>query len=206
MGLSIFSNSEVCTVVPASTDNIRFIDKLFGTGLKISDELFLEIKSVITALPTVIRAAGEMQWPTHIQDLIAAAGWRVDTLTIDDCLLTSPTNWAAIFDPMSAPHAHDRALFGGSSIDSVLSGTSNLPFKRLKTYRWLGGLLDKGQEAYFGRLSQLLHEALKDDPRPRRVEVKILLSNLIAWVDLFAKDEYTLDRPNYSQRLRRLPH
>ena len=47
-----------------------------------------------------------------------------------------------------------------------------------------------------------LHNALVEDPKPYRREVKELLSNLLSWVEELEMEEIVIDRPNYSQRIR----
>ena len=55
---------------------------------------------------------------------------------------------------------------------------------------------------YFGALTEKLHNALVEDPKPYRREVKELLSNLLSWVEELEMEEIVIDRPNYSQRIR----
>ena len=59
----------------------------------------------------------------------------------------------------------------------------------------------KKKECYFGELSAKLHNALINDPKPYRKEVKDLLSNLLGWIEYFDFDFIKVDRPSYSQRV-----
>ena len=70
-------------------------------------------------------------------------------------------------------------------------------------YLWLLNILEKkGGESYFGELSSELHNALVEDPKPYRKDVKVLLSNLLNLIEKWSMSEIVIDRPNYSQRVR----
>lgn len=57
-------------------------------------------------------------------------------------------------------------------------------------------------EIYFGELSTLLHEAIVEDPKPYRKDIKRLLANQIKWLETLGIEDIVIDRPHYSQRLR----
>ena len=75
-------------------------------------------------------------------------------------------------------------------------------FRWSNAYLWLLDALAHNVGClYFGAATQLLHNALVQDPRPYRRDVKLYLSNLLAWVVALDMDEIVIDRPNYSQRI-----
>ena len=73
-----------------------------------------------------------------------------------------------------------------------------------KCYLWLLNLVknQSPQEMYFGAATAALHNALLNEPKPYRKEVKQLLSNLLTWIDELEVSELLVDRPNHSQRVR----
>lgn len=72
-------------------------------------------------------------------------------------------------------------------------------------YIWLKQILkEHNNEIYYGELTVLLHNALIEDPKPYRKDVKKLLSNMLSWVSYLCSDEITVDRPAHSQRIRLL--
>ena len=73
-------------------------------------------------------------------------------------------------------------------------------FLQTSAWLWLQGNLS--EEKYYGKLTQLLHSALLDDPAPYRKNVKILLTNLLGWAEALLPDKILIDRPDYSQRVR----
>lgn len=95
---------------------------------------------------------------------------------------------------------HDLLILGLKSSDDMSEIRSR--FLASPLFRWLLELVD--DEIYFGELSSCLHDVLLDDPAPYRKDVKILLSNLLSWVSVFGKSFFIIDRPNVSQRLKKI--
>jgi hypothetical protein len=55
-------------------------------------------------------------------------------------------------------------------------------FEATRCCRWLTSQLrDQGGQLYFGETTKLLQNALLEDPKPYRKDVKLLLQNLFAW-------------------------
>ncbi len=79
--------------------------------------------------------------------------------------------------------------------------------KNTKSYRWLINTLNnvEDKQIYYGNLTKILHDDLDEDPKPYRKDIKVLLSNLLAYIELYAKDEVELSRPNYSQLIKIKP-
>ena len=75
-------------------------------------------------------------------------------------------------------------------------------FERTRCCRWLTAELHThGGQLYFGEATELLHNALLEDPKPYRKEVKLLLRNLFAWAAATLPQRFVLDAPHYSQRI-----
>ena len=66
----------------------------------------------------------------------------------------------------------------------------------MRTLRNNGGFM------YFGALSAALHDAVITDPKPYRKDIKFMLANLLSIIEKLEMDEISIDRPNYSQRVR----
>jgi hypothetical protein len=77
-------------------------------------------------------------------------------------------------------------------------------FLKSKCYRWIVHVLENedNHEIYFGNLTNKLHGVLVSDPPPYRKDVKILLANLLDWIENLADEEIIVDKPNHSQRIR----
>lgn len=73
-------------------------------------------------------------------------------------------------------------------------------FCQSRTYLWLLNILN--DELYFGEITERLHEILADDPRPFRKDVKLLVQNLVSWLESCSND-VVIDQPNISTRIRK---
>ena len=80
--------------------------------------------------------------------------------------------------------------------------TLKIAFQKSPGMEWLKSTVK--DEIYFGELTKKLHDTLNDDPAPFRKKVKDLLQNLLSWVDRVGSDQFIVDRPNHSQRIRRV--
>ena len=80
-------------------------------------------------------------------------------------------------------------------------------FKNLKATKWLISKLEESEnhELYFGKITEYLHNDLKDDPVPYRSSVKELLSILLINVDKYMKEKIEISMPGEkSQRVKLL--
>ncbi|MHC8515876.1 phospholipase D-like domain-containing protein [Sporosarcina sp. ITBMC105] len=122
-----------------------------------------------------------------------------------DLVVSIPNKlWVSDLPSSSSPYdmnSADRALLGVNLDESTDLSLVRNRFKGLKCYAWLSNAFDK--ETYYGRLSAELHAALVDNPNLYRKDIKVLLSNLLNWISELGVEEITVDRPNYSQRIRK---
>lgn len=95
----------------------------------------------------------------------------------------------------------DRALLNMTLDESANILIVKSKFISSKCYRWLIASFDS--EIYFGELSYKLHNAIIDNPSPYRKDIKILLKNMLNWISELEIEEIKIDRPNYSQRLKK---
>ncbi|WP_318503042.1 hypothetical protein [Bacillus sp. T3] len=105
---------------------------------------------------------------------------------------------ASSFDVRSS----DLKLLGLTRTQSYDEDLLRETFMNLKCYRWL--LSSFEDEIYFGDLTTKLHNTLIDDPRPYRKDVKSILTTLLNWIIELKIDGIIIDRPNYSQRIRKV--
>lgn len=101
---------------------------------------------------------------------------------------------------------HDLALLGFDISEQSQISLEKLEkaFLNSRIFNWLVGKLNskENKEIYFGELTEALHNSFLDDPAPYRKTVKGLLSTIINWITSFDSNSVTIDRPNYSQRIK----
>jgi hypothetical protein len=212
-GFSLLSdqgNAEIIVKVEANGQNINELSSLFEGAVLITDKLldcvkiYLEDKS-----KDAISSSEDSNWPITIAEMSAPPG-DYSRLLVSECFMSDGSWMQKDHLPLgliTSNIAHDLSLLG-ISVEAQLIDcrTINISEKlqRTKIFRWFESSLSKleDKEMYFGQAAALLHDALLDDPRPYRSEVKELLTNLISWIRLSPKCGLTVDRPSYSERIR----
>ena len=189
-GLKIFGtgNIEACLEVAATADNLQFIESIKRSATPLSGTALSQMSDFISK-----EIASDQ-----------AAAWPPEILPYNESLWVVDTFWS---DPRSNDRTperdHDLAMIG---VDCFALSNAELSrhLSSTRIVRWLTSKLkhSHNNELYFGSLSSALQNDLRDDPVPYRSSIKYLVQNLISYCDLFLKDEFIIDRPNYSQRIR----
>ena len=165
--------------------------------MHLDDELFRQISKQVGVMTADVSEASN--WPNDFfrnenDEFIGRCLMVSDLLSSIPVLLNSTTFLV---------EAKNDKLLLGIQADQVAIEDLVERFTQLRFFRWLRKILhDHGNEVFFGELSKLLHDALVDDPRLYRVEVKDYLSIFFAWIDLMPQLGINSDRPSFSQRLR----
>lgn len=202
LGISSHSNSEVCTLVSSSAENLKIIDVLFKDSTIVDQLIFDDLQRIAAQADS---SAPDANWPSA---LLARLNKNrvVDKLLVSECLLTAPDWLEGSTQPLRPEAAHDLGLLGSfirTNATSYSHDSLRAGLRVSSIYTWFRTtLLRLGGESYFGHLSAELHSALLDDPTPSRQLVKDLVQNFLSWVSILNLSEIKIDRPNYSQRVR----
>jgi len=123
-----------------------------------------------------------------------------DTFSQQEGFFVKELFWSNVSSDTDAKDlSHDLSLLGLYDLDN--HDETRLAFVQSQVFTWLLKMVDK--QMYYGELTKILHDALLDDPAPYRKDVKMLLSNILSWVERYGGDFFTLDKPNHSTRLSR---
>lgn len=185
LGLKVNANIESAVVGECTSLNYNKILEVFNDAHLMTDEIIIDFK---------IQIADEGQamfkeWFIHEVDIPPKSALR--------------NLWVCDFPCSTSPlhlNEHDLALLCINKDASLQKVKAQ--FKHLKCYEWLCTTIK--DEMYFGELTAKLHNALIDNPAPYRKDVKQLLATLLNWLTLLQIDEFIIDRPNYSQRIRKI--
>lgn len=202
-GLKSNGNEEVCVTVNQSKSNSDFLENLFRNAVEIDEFKFNLMKKAIEDIKDINKNNNNLDWPENILKLFENED-RIESLMVDEMFHSDYTeaNSEAI---KSINFKHDMSLLGLTNKDlnnSLIKGR----FLQTRAFLWLKQKLNErqGGEIYFGELTKEMHSVLVDDPVPYRKNVKVLLQNLLDWSEIFAKDQLVIDRPNYSQRIKKI--
>jgi len=212
-GFSLISdkgNAEIMVKVESTAENVNVLSSLFDSAVLINDRIFFDVKSYLEAhSKTTLTSAEISTWPITIAEA-SLSPKNCSKLLVSECFMSNGSwmlNANLVSEDVTPNIAHDLSLL---SIPPELLPMEHNDieilefFKRTKIFRWIEYSLyqQENREMYFGNACALLHDALLDDPRPYRSEVKYLLANLFAWIRLFPKCGLLVDRPNHSERIR----
>jgi len=186
-GLKIYGdgNLEACSSVPVNEESLNFIAKIERLSNTLDKEILKRMEnSIMNKVPVI-------HWNQ----------WPEDILSQDEGLWVHDFFWSNPTDDSHEDQDHDLELIG---VESFNAQDVKQMLLRTRCVKWLIAQLktQPEQELYFGKLTQLLHESLQDDPSPYRKDVKSLVQNLLAYCQTFLKEEVEVKRPNHSQRIK----
>jgi len=188
-GISTYSNIEISSLDDIEEADMVKIDNLFEKSIKMTDNIYeLMIENV-----------------ESIQD-----NKITKFITWDNKILSFFNETIVTLFPFELPQKEYHKNIENTSTDFMDIGNINDKelikklFKSCKAYKWIKQTLQtqEAHEIYFGNLTAKLHEVMVEEPPAYRKDVKILLANLLTWIENLANDEIIIDRPNHSQRIR----
>jgi hypothetical protein len=200
-------NREIGVKGTASADDVAIIDAMFDDATEITPDLFEEIRDVVEGLKGKAEPRVRERWPADLLKKLAKGPKRLWVAELPWCVSPRAISDAAQSGASGEANSrHDLALLGADVESYALSVMEALEtgFLKSRAWRWLIARLGEAEngELYFGRLTEILHNSLLDDPQPYRQDVKILVANLLGWATEFGQSVVAVDRPNYSQRVR----
>lgn len=185
LSIGIAGNVEMATLVDIESQDIDKINKLYRDAIVVDENVYNMMKNQYEA---AVRTSdgGSLFWNNNIAGLFNP---HVDYLFSHELPDTD-----ALIEGMYISFL-DIACTSDKSVIKEALRWSN-------AYIWLQTILkENGGCLYFGFLSEKLHNALVNDPKPYRKDVKKLLANLLSIVSELNMEEIEIDRPNYSQRI-----
>ena len=200
-------NREIGNKLVASPEDLLIVDAMFAEAIEVTPDLYDEFRKNVESLKPLAAPPVKLRWPAEFSQKLEKVPqhlWVAELLWCE-----SPNALCITLDADSDKDIaaqHDLALLGidAESLNEIDVNTLRARFLESRAWRWLVARLTEADsgELYFGRLSSTLHDVLLDDPKPYRQDVKRLVVNLVGWVEEFGHHLVTVDRPNYSQRLR----
>ena len=192
-------NLEAISKEKTTNDIEGWFARLIYDSRLLDDELFNLIKEDVTNFENKVFDLEELTYSDKTKKLLQAR--LIEKLFTNDFIWTE--NPEFILDGSNHENlnvVHDLQVLSLSPLMSYQDIVTS--FNQSKAFLWLRNILYQRTEIYFGELSSLLHDSLQDDPAPYRKTVKILLNNLICWLELCAQDQFIVDKPNRSTRIR----
>jgi hypothetical protein len=193
--LGIQGNLECGTEMAPSETDIAVVQDFFVGATLMTPPLYEAIRQFIGSMKSALPYGGVM-FPASIMEqlLSAVEGLWVRELpwTTDPLLIAN--------DSLDA--AHDRLLLRATP--EVFTSVEQMGhyFEETRCCRWLiAKLRENGGQLYFGAVTVFLHDALLEDPKPYRKDIKMLVRNLFMWASITLPQRFVADAPNHSQRI-----
>ena len=206
MNLVPASNREFGVAAKATSHDVLACRGLLADAVPINSELLDEISTwvVVNKKST---PSHESSFPDEIRDQLVVVPRKLFTAELPwlpaSELLARLTKGKST--PKSASVRHDLALLGleenyDTPAAALVAVSSSV--ERSRFWQWLVCAVKSqpNMEIWYGGITSLLHDALCDDPRPYRQDVKALVSNLYSYAETFGCG-LLADQPNWSQRL-----
>lgn len=190
LGISFHGNYELSSFADVDDVDLRKIDTLFNNAILMTDELYETMKLEYQEAKKAKSISISSKWSSTIEDRFNP---KIDILFTYD------------FPTTAAPDFNDVSTFeflGSSYISSIEDVRQTFRWSKafLWLYKYVSSCPDK--TSYFGGVTVALHNALINDPKPYRKEVKDLLANTLGWIQALSINDIVIDVPNYSQRIR----
>lgn len=190
MGLNMHGNYELSSFAEIDEIDLSKIDALFDNAILMTDELYEKMShDYETAKQNTIDPSKTPQWNNSIEQRFKPA---IDTLFTFD------------FPSVRNPDFNDINCFEFLEFNHIPSRSElKEAFRWSKAFLWLYNFVSNSTDKtnYFGAITAGLHDALINDPKPYRKEVKELLANTLGWIQALEMDEIIIDVPNHSQRV-----
>lgn len=204
-------NAEGMVRVLATDSNVETVKEFFSRAVRIDTTLLERLSAWVESHPTLgIESEFEEEsyplcTPPHHGNFDA-----VESLMVSECFQTDGQFLSSLgsdlFTISDESIFHDLSLLGILKPNLIMQLNSEEIAKRLRqtrVFHWLANMLanSSDSEMYFGELTAMFHLVLVDDPKPYRSSIKVLLANLLAWIQAFPETGLKVDRPRFSQRV-----
>jgi len=167
------------------------VHKYIDSCRAMTDDLYNQMKSFVDSVESPERTP--YKWPSSIKNLLEQ---KVDYLWVDELLFTSPNS------NNDDDIKHDLSLL---EVDRLDIGVDLLraKFTELRIVKWLYSQLlkEESKSLRFGAISSRLHDALLNDPKPYRREVKDFQVNLFNWLKYLELPDFEFSKYNVSETI-----
>jgi hypothetical protein len=204
-------NAEGMVKVLATECNVATVKEFFSRAVRIDSATFERLSAWVESHPTLetgsdLEADGYPLSEPHLDREFE----EITSLMVSECFhsdgsfLCCPNNDSST--KADDAIVHDLSLLGMRKLDSFkqlhLEDVAKR-FRQTRAFNWLANILNNSSdgEMYFGELTAVLDQVLADDPKPYRKSIKVLLANLLAWVQVLPETGMEVDRPRFSQRV-----
>lgn len=179
-------NMEMAAFVDVEPNDIEKIGRLFNDAILVDEEILNNLKQQFDSVEKTENTEGH-SWNNTIMKLFNP---HIETLFSYELPEEFELKKGEYFQFLDETFDGNR-------------GKLKETFRWSNAYLWLLDTLRSHDGCmFFGELSASLHNAVVSDPKPYRRDIKNMLSNLLKLIQVLEMEEVTIDKPNYSQRVK----
>lgn len=194
LGFSGQGNFEYGTCFECSEVDLNKIESFVSSEVTwIDDDLFNRISRELYETPKEI-SISELKWSDDLLHLVHSP---VKFLLLSELLNNTP-------ESLLSPNFDDSSIRSdldllGIDIDRLAPQQLSEQFRKLRIFCWLlNELQSNGGSLSFGAVSSKLHDAVINEPRPNRVDIKEYVKTLFKWAK-FVNSYFRVERPSHSE-------
>lgn len=192
LGLVNTMNLEFGTHIEATQEDISKINSI------ISDEVTWVDKPLFKLIESEVHhgeSVNDSFLSTWSRDILKRIEKPISKLWVAELIFSTPDEVLTI-SHHSEKKTHDLSLLGIYTITPTPDAVK-AKFIETKIYKWLINIFRENDSLSYGQLTNLLHNALLDDPSPYRKTVKEFVSILFTWFEFL--ENFYVTRPRHSQ-------
>ena len=195
--IGINGNDEASVEITPTSIDIAKLRQYANNCTVIDDILYSEMKKVVDSHKKDFKQT-VAKWPSSIKQHLTV---NIKHLWLNDLFFNSPTR---LKDQASDCGEHDFLLLGLAREEELHD--KKFLLERIRTtlfWKWVIKIVsDSDREfVHFGEISAKLHNALLDDPKPSRKDVKYFLSNFYDWIKYLKPPEIGVKKFNVTEAL-----
>ncbi len=204
--LCVLGNDEAGVEAHPTPIDLARIENYLKDCLWVTGSLYEEFKVAVASLPPPpAPMPTDFRWVPQIDQLLH----HIPTFLYVNEFFFSPPSRLIERSTNDADVVHDLELLG---IELPLDNEGDLEalvrerVPRTNVWRWLKQLVaaSPNQVMRFGEVTARVHDALADDPKPYRKEVKGLVSILFDWAEWMHDEDLTVETYAYTRGIRGL--
>jgi hypothetical protein len=194
MSLIPVSNEEIGIKTKALDKDLQVIGKLSEEAALVNDQIIELLKAWQKTLPKIEKPKIP-DFPTIVKESLKE---KFNKLWVHNFPWTDIRFLLKNYDKKDQDIVHDLELFGVINANlKDLEKEIKENFLKSKIFNWLIARIKKAenQEMQYGKLSDVIHDSLLDDPKPYRQNIKLMQSNLLGYIKYFNLPNITVDVP-----------
>lgn len=195
------SNDEVGTLVAEDPYNLSVVEGFFSPATLVDDLLYSELAQFVEGHKGTSTAT---DFPEDLLQKLLPKSEDTNGFLLTECLLSKPHE--ILSEPMSAmTHIQSDLELLGVTADHRSPIALTDAFLRTKIFRWLFKKVQSSDSGLsFGAVTAELHNALLEDPKPYRSDVKQSVANLFAWIGFSGAESTGIEiiKPRHSEVLK----